>query len=392
MNRFKQIYNKIIKQSNITDIQQDFIYKKLNNYEVISENTIKIIDQYVEDPQLTPIPKEILNIICSKVKYRKDNITIISMKELYYLLRQYDYPYYLEFKQQLKNLDGNLYIIMLFQKDDKFKGNDAILAFNSTFQFLLQQVKDIQICKKLCNQLLKDRFKNADAFCSKQDKDISNNTFFKNNCLIYISLKCQFIKDSLQHQLTHFIQKTVGLNKSLTKIYNDEKFNSFQSMNKEGFNNLYKLIKEFSDNDNIKIIFLINFFKIKFQSKQLDQSIKAVLNGIQRIYQYGKLSYINQLNYFKRQVDKKESQKNIKFRLQWLDKFLKIIHSKQFIINDLKYGIFNCLQNNQMQLYMIKYRYYFIILLYLGFQQMFKKLNIQQKIIQHFKIFKYKDN
>ena len=53
-------------------------------------DTICIINEYVKDSELTPIPKEFLNVICSKVKYRRDNIIIISMKELYELLREYE--------------------------------------------------------------------------------------------------------------------------------------------------------------------------------------------------------------------------------------------------------------------------------------------------------------
>ena len=95
MNKFNQLYDKIINEyKSITDDENEFIdYDKLSdNYEVITENVIKIINEYVQDPELTPVPKEFLNVICSKVKYRRDNVCIISMNELYSLLREYEYP------------------------------------------------------------------------------------------------------------------------------------------------------------------------------------------------------------------------------------------------------------------------------------------------------------
>ena len=144
MNKFNEVYNKILNEcKSVTNIEQDFIDNKNDNYEVISEDTLYIINEYVKDPELTPIPKEFLNIICSRVKFRRDNITIISMKELYDLLREYEYPFYQDFKQNLGSFSGNLYIIMLFDRDYKFVGDESILQFNSTYQFLFNTIKDV---------------------------------------------------------------------------------------------------------------------------------------------------------------------------------------------------------------------------------------------------------
>lgn len=277
LSKFNELYTKIVnKCKSVTNVEQDFInYEQLqDNYDVITEDTICILNEYVSDPELTPVPKEFLNLICSKVKFRRDNVTIISIKELYELLREYEYPYYSDFKNSLRTLNGNLYIVMLFDRDFEFVGDDSILKFNSTYQFLLNTIKNENICNQLCKELLNEKNKNVDALCSKTDSDLRNNKFFENNCLIYISLKTEFIKDSLEHELTHFVQKTVGFNKTETQIKQNNRFN----LNKDSAQKLIDWIKTNISSDSIIINKLISFFSIKFRSNELHQSIKAVLN------------------------------------------------------------------------------------------------------------------
>ncbi len=395
MNNFSEIYNKIIDEMNsISDIESEFIdYDNSKNYyEIVTEDTISIINEYVKDPESTPIPKEFLNVICSKIKYRKDNIVIISMKELYSLLREYDYPFYQEFKDSLKTFSGNLYIVLLFDRDFNYINNDSMIFFNKTAAFINHFIKDINVCKNICNELLKEKNRNVDAFCSKTNNDLKNNEFFQNNGLIFISLKGEFIKDSLEHELTHFVQKTVGLNKTKTQIKDSNKLNDFINCNNESAQCLVNWLKKnITDNDN-QLFRLMQFFSVKFNTNELHQSVKAVLNGFQRIYEYGKLSYISDLDFSKNEINNEESNKNINFRLKWLDTFLKVINSDNFIKNDLKNVITKLFETEEQQEYLIKNRPYFIILLYFGFKNMFKNLNIDEKIKQHFTIFKFKDN
>lgn len=393
MNKFNEYYNEIINQyQSVTDVEFDFInFNKLsNNYEVITEDTIQILNEYVSDPELTPIPKEILNHICSKVKYRKDNITIIPIKNIYDMLKEYDYPFYDEFKSSLKNVNGNLYIVMLFDRD---YSQQTMLKFNKTFLFVNSYINDTNISKTICHELLRDNLKTADAFCSKTDNDLKNNKFFENNCLIFISLKCEFIKDSLEHELTHFIQKTVGVSKTVyNSIKNDNKFNSFENLTEETGEKLINWIKTNITSNDQYINHLLKFFMIKFSYRELHQSIKAVLNGIQRIYEYNKFSYVNTLDLSNSNTNKHEAKNDLQYRLNWLNKFFQYIYSNEFIKTDLSPVILNLFNTEEQAQYLIKNRVYFIILLYFGFINVFPELNIKEKVIEHFKTFKYKDN
>ena len=395
ISKLYQIYQTIRQNSkSLTDVEQDFncFQSATNNdlYQIISEDTIKILNEYVQDPQLTPVPKQFLNVICNRIKYRRNNIVVIPMHELSALLKEYEYPYFKQFKDTLNSYTGNLYIVLLFERDFKHD----ILPFNSTYQFLEEQLNDSNISTQLCEQLLNERLKYVDAFCSKLNNDNINcsNDFYKNNCLIFISLSGDSIKDSLQHELTHFIQKTVGLNKSLSKIQKDPRFNSLFIQDKNTFEKLLNWIKSIPNHNEI---FLLNFFKCKFQPSEFDQTIKAVLNGIQRIYEYSKLNYIPQLEYTEKEINKAEhipdKNKKLIFRQTWLEKFITTIHSNDFQLNQL----FPIITNNnttESQQYLIKYRHYFIIFLYLTIEKIFPNINIQEKLTQHFNKFIFKDN
>lgn len=393
MNEFEKIYLSIIKESDDRTSANFYKFDGLNEnqgYDIINENTLKIIDEYVQDPELTPIPKEVLNAICSRIKYRRENIQVISFKEIHSLLRENEYPYYEEFKNNLlkrSSFNGNLYLVLLFKRDF----DNEMLEFNKTNLFLYEKLKNHEIADSLCKELLNPRLKYADAFCSITDESIENESFYRNNAMIFISLKTEFVKDSLEHELTHLVQKIVGLDESLSSIVSSSKFNSFFNNDKESFNRLFNWIKEFTDNDQNKMNFAFNFFKTKFNERELHQSVKAILNGIQRIYEYGKFDYLKELDLSKREIDLNESNNNIEFRINWLEKFFKTINSIEFI-NDLKKIIFGFLDIEEQQEYIIKYRSYFIVFLYFGMKRMFINMNIDEKIKDHFKTFKYKDN
>lgn len=394
MNKFNEIYSAIEKRyKNVTDIEADFILSSTDdNYEVITEDVLKILNEYVSNPELTPIPKEFLNFICSKVKFRRDNVVSISMSELYSLLREYEYPHYEKFKNSLKQFTGNLYIVLLFDRDFSFSETPELYGFNKTYSFLLNTIKDEKICKNICKELLKPKLKNVDAFCSKTDNDLKNNEFFLNNGLIFISLRREFLKDSLEHELTHFIQKTVGIEQLITDISLNNTLNSFENKDIQSFYRLIGWLKTNITTNIEKIDRLSQFFAVKFASTELHQSIKAVLNGFQRIYEFNKFGYLYELDFPTSEINKKEAKNDINFRLLWLNKFLEIINTKEFIKNNLKPVILNLFESEEQQQYLIKYRPYFILLLYFGFNEMFKKLKINDKLLEHFKTFNYKDN
>lgn len=115
-NKFNILFKKIINNQSIDGDfwQQD---QKQLIYEYKYFRTIKILNEYIEDPELTPVPKEIFYYILPKLKTKKNNIIKISFKELYNLLSNYMYEYSQQFKENLLKLDsynnGNIYVAIL---------------------------------------------------------------------------------------------------------------------------------------------------------------------------------------------------------------------------------------------------------------------------------------
>ena len=79
------------------------------------------------------------------------------------------------------------------------------------------------------------------------------------------------------------------------QIKQSNKFNNFINCDNKSAEQLIKWIKKYITENDFQLSRLMQFFGVKFNSNELHKSIKAVLNGIQRIYEYGKLSYISEL-------------------------------------------------------------------------------------------------
>lgn len=118
----KTIYEKLISEEDDVSISSDSIKElTIQLYEsyCIPEpqylNGWKLVNEVVEDPELTPIPKNVLIDIVSKLK--SDNCILkIPYSYLYKLLKKYDYEYFNELKENLlkysKYDSGYLYIVL----------------------------------------------------------------------------------------------------------------------------------------------------------------------------------------------------------------------------------------------------------------------------------------
>ncbi len=379
MRKLEKIYNDILRRHNeLTDV--DINIKKDICIEQCLEGTYNILNEYVKDPDFTPVPKEFLNEMCSLVKFSKESVVKISFKHLYELLKEYDYEYFNEFKMNLKKrslLNGDLYIIILGTI------SDDIIPFNDAFNLINSYVNDEVVAERMFNEIVKNR--DIDALCSIRTGN--ENEFFNKNAMIYISLFAEFPKDSLEHELTHFIQKIVGLDKSLSKQFTSSDFNSFMLKDANKAKQLYSFVQSLSKSNNTTSM-LINFFKMKFNSKEFDQSVKAVLNGFQRIYENDKLDYVDdRLEFDKNVKNRVEANNDKSLRMKWLEDFIDIIESSKFR-NDYLIPVLNSEYDSD---YFRKNRSYFMILLYLGFKIMFN-FDIKDRLFKHFETFKYRDN
>ena len=384
ISKFEQLFRKILaEQQSITDVDYDFIQQE-SSYDAPLEGTRFILNEYVKDPDFTPIPKQVLNEICSLVKFRKDNVVKISFKKVYELLDEYDYEYYDEFKMNLMQrslYDGSLYIVLLFDID-----RENPIPLNRSYAFINSYVNDENASRRMLEEILKAG--EVDALCSVSNQEKLDDWFFNGNAMIYISLFGEFLKDSLEHELTHFIQRIVGLDKSLQKQFTKAEFSSFAMKDAQKIQTLHDFICKLAEGDSDIQRMLIGFFQMKLNPRELDQSIKAVLNGFQRVYEHNAFSFIEELDINERRRNQLEAKKDLSFRMKWVEIFLKKIESDEFLNDYLKPML---KQQNYDNEFFRKNRPFFTVILYLGIKLMLD-FGIEERVIRHFKEFKFRDN
>ena len=385
MNAFKEAYLRVIGRCRSVSDAEPSSFEIDADVRLIAEGVTKIIDEYVKDPAFTPVPKELLDYVCSMSPLKKPGIASVPFKEICKKLKDFDYEYFNEFKTNLESrslLDGKLFIMTAYGIDD----SDVYPAFNRTYNAINSAVKDIDASFKLFETL--KRMKDADAFCTVEDSSDPLAGFFNGNAFIFVSLFAEFKKDSLEHELTHFVQRIVGFDKSLKKSYTSAEFNSFMTKDIEKAKALSELSKTMTDSaDGVSM--LMGFFASKFNSRELDQTIKAILNGFQRIYEEDRLDFVSpQLEFDRHKKNRAESRGDRTLRMRWLSDFIRIVNEPAFVRDYVK----PCLKSNSYDNeFFRKNRVIFIVVAYLGFKKMFS-FSIDDALVDHFKSFKFRDD
>lgn len=384
ISKFEQIFRKILDEhQSITDVDHPFICQE-SSFDASLEGTKFILNEYVKDPAFTPVPKQVLDEICSLAKFKKDNVVKISFRKIYELLEEYDYEYYNEFKSNLLQrslYDGSLCIVLLFDVD-----RDNVMPLNRTYAFINSYVEDEDASRRMLEEILKAG--DVDALCSVSDQRRLDDWFFNENAMIYVSLFGEFLKDSLEHELTHFVQRIVGLDKSLQKQFTKAEFGSFAMRDVQKAQILYDFISKLAEGDSDIQRMLIGFFQMKLNLRELDQSVKAILNGFQRIYEHNAFSFISELDIDERRRNQLEAKNDHSLRMKWVKDLLVKIESNEFLNDYLKPML---KQKNYDNEFFRKNRSFFFVILYLGIK-LILDFGIKEKVMQHFNEFKFRDN
>lgn len=334
--------------------------------------TLHILNEYVEDPELTPVPREIMIHILPKLKTRQNNVLELTYKELYDLLDVYNYQYSEEFKENLDKLNkfklGKVYIAVL-------DNNEQILH-----QYLDDYFDPLFIFQKVI-PLMEEK---SDGVTTSWNKNLFNPTIKDKDILILINRDLikydQTWKDTFEHQLTHFVQRVVGLDKSLKSSLTYLGPNNALIANQK----LKKLIENINSKTNVNksmtTALLKRFITYILQAQQIHPIVKTTINAIQRLYEQSQLTFKGtkfSYNY------KKLQDRNI-----WLDNFLqKLVVDQHFITLFDKY-----IQKNKLDLSLAELREYnqmMVILTCLIYECL--DYPIENKIKEHFKTFKLRD-
>lgn len=350
-----------------------------------------LVFEAVIQQDLYPIPKAVLDFICAKVRTRKKNSIKIAYNELFNVMDSSGYEDAFKFKESLGKLlsFGSGYL--------------QIGVCSDTYEDFVEFFKS--------PEMNNERLMNFWQSCRN---DISGNTFsgnpllmakFKNACIFlnidHIKAYSSW-KDTLSHELTHFIHRVVSFSNvnSFSKI---EKANmmdpqtglQFLSTDVTVDSEFYKMFDELFNGTEMKCSYLASLYKNTLYFREEHTTIQNILNGFQRMYEQqnvkdGKLVYAG----LETGHDAKRHEEQ---RLSWLKKTLNSINEKDYFRNDGKWVIDEFLSSPHQKLaspwkYQQKFKNSIVILQYIGVKRLIPEHRIDERLIQHFKTFKFRDN
>lgn len=375
MNKFDNTYNKIL--NNIIQTPCEFSINEIN--ECIKQKykwfgISEILNEYVEEKTTTPIPKDFFINICKNIKTKEFQILHYSFKEISSLLDNYNYENIEEFKNNLNN--GNLYIISSKQISDNLTNDEMIKIYN----LLLNTFNEDEIEK-----IIYECGKNVKGVTSSLKIIDDINSY--NNIFIFLNQN-KIVKRSwtttLEHEITHFIQRIIGHEKSLKRSV--EIPGNGYGLYLKHKNILDKIFN--IDGDNRPNNEILEFIKYIIKPVEQDTSFKHICMQFQREYERNNKEITSHKN---------DSRliKNFKQREQWINNFLDKISNHNYF-NSLQWkNNLNLIKNNFEDLSLnekIKYDLIHAIIGFLIYDNILPEKNIKEKIINHFKSFKYRDN
>lgn len=389
MDIFKNTYLNLINDYNVGLLGTDESNEGyLNISPMLFQNLIfeAVIQQY-----LYPIPKEILNYICSITRTKFKNSFKISYIKLYELLKNNNYKDVQLFKQTLK-------ILSVFES-----GYLQIGVCSDTYEDFLQYFKS--------NEMDDNRLYNFYQSCIN---DVSGNTFggnpllmakFKNACIF---LNINHIKpnstwkDTLSHELTHFIQRVVSFNNIQTfgKIERNNikdpitglQYISTDIKVQNIFNNFFNKL---FNNTNLKYSYLASLYKNTLYYREESTTIQNILNGFQRMYEQQNIK--NDKPNYKHLETNHNNELYQTQRLDWLNNILSKINDINYFNNDGKWVIDQFMSSPTQKLkspwkYQQPFKNSIIILQYIGVKYLLPQYNIDKRLKEYFKTFKFRDN
>ena len=371
MKKLLTVYNEIINDEN-TSLPNIFDINDMNEIQPKFKwfNIYQIINEYVEDNELTPIPKKLFNKICKDIKTKEFQILTYSYNDIADLLTEYEYEFKDEFKANLVN--GNLYIISSKQFTDDFFNQDEMYVYYS----------------KLLKYFSEEEAEYILSIIQRSESGITTTI----NRFDPIEHKCVFIfinqdkvykrswTTTLEHELTHFIQRIVG----------ESTFKRAKTIPGNGYV-IYQKHKDFFDKIFNKQISnnLLEFIHYIIRNKEQDTSIKHILMNFQRYYEFKN----KERSCYKSDIETKNI--NLKQRLTWLNNIFSELNNTDYFLSETWNNNINLIKNDFESLNDVNKMYRNFIYAVIGFliyEELLPERNVKNKLINHFKTFKFRDN
>ena len=346
-----------------------------------------IIVEYVNQDDLSVIPKSVHNYICSKIDVKKESSFKISYKELADLIGA-DSIFKLMLQEYSVYESGFLTIGVC---------KPELSAFIRVFKSDVMNDSRILNFYEMC--------KNGIAGLTLSSEPLLFSAM-KNVC-IWLNIDAikpnSSWKDTLSHELSHFVQRiSNGTDKRLREfdkiLLKNQKNGTIQYSNAILPANWFDKISTFCES---RFPFHSTMMKdyILLYSNMLAQSlviterktlIQNILNGFQRMFE--------QQNYKKKKRFYRGLDQSIDNRLQWLHSFLDKINSKDFFKTDIgKTILIQFYESSNDKLTkdfetQMKYKNSILVLQYIGIKILMPELQIDERLEKHFESFKFRDN
>lgn len=200
MTEFEKIYNKIIEES-YGNILKKFPFDK-------EYDTSKIIDEIIQSNLLTPVPDELINKIMENL-FKQGRVMKISYLEIIQLISDIDSQTAQVLLSCLRRYaydsSGNLHIILLDITNEK--------ETKTIVSKLIRNIDNEENAYFKIKKLFENRNANGVTI-------LRENLQFEQfkDCVIYLNFKNNDWKDTLEHELKHFIQRICSFDKHLPTI------------------------------------------------------------------------------------------------------------------------------------------------------------------------------
>lgn len=374
MKNFIQIYNKLLLEEN-------------NNYcypEYIGLNIFNILNEWVESPDLLSFPKELQIELCKNLRKHFDNFFIISYKKIIDILKKYDYDYTDDVVDGMKKYDivnsGYLILISLsIDESDDFINNKTLNFIKENFNDIYDNAYDIFA------NIYNNRYSDGLTIFHRDEYDPENSY----TC-IFINRNCSNLKDTLEHELTHFIKNVAKYGNKFPKTYSGLTTNKLKNKQIACVDFVYTLFKDLQFSDQTSYSIKEIALRV-FTEREEQPTIKSIINSFIRAYENDKNKY--EFNHLRKSIPQIENtsdrNKIIDFRINWLNNFLKNINSKNILKENRNLIEEYFSKRNYEKNYTIE----FILkcISYLCFKENYPQYNIDNIIKENFKTFKFRD-
>ena len=314
------------------------------------------------------IPQEMFNYVVQTIKQSKNQkLFEFKYSDLLKYSWNYDYQKAEQFRINLAKYSerGSYYILLVDYSLSQYIDN-------------LSNIIDIQQIQKIYKSMFNIMGITKYGFVAKNQTD--------KNCLSVLNKTLLKLDDwigTLQHQMTHFIQRVIGLEQTIQKKYHNEINKSDQNLNPKIIR-FAQILSKYTKLDQVFTNAIIKKYTYMFAKNEIQQTLKSVLLMFKNIYQ-------RQIIYKNGNICSiKIKNESIEERLNWLNNYLLLINSKQYWQSQQFHKLIMIWRKksilcNQQEL--INHRYISYILCYLGIKNILPEIDIDNKLKTYFEEF-----